>query len=147
MDNSVRQILEGSHRKLEEEKEKEIRGICKIRMKVKNLKKDPNKGPRGKNQQRQRRTIEKYKKQCMEREGKIIGLERAIDFIDQAGPVYGKTLKLEETAETEANPQTPPREPKPSQYNPQPAGQAYERTKKRGMPPEQKQTGRHPRGN
>ena len=82
--NSISEILKGSRRKLEEEKEREIRGICKIRMKVKNLKKDPNEGPREENQQRRKRSIEKYEKQCTEREGKVIGLEMAIDFVEQS---------------------------------------------------------------
>ena len=43
-DNSISEILERSRRKLEEEKEREIRGIREIRMKVKNLKKTPTKG-------------------------------------------------------------------------------------------------------
>ena len=49
-DNRVSEVLEVSRRKLEEEKEREIRG-----MKVKNLKKDPNEEPRGENQKNEGR--------------------------------------------------------------------------------------------
>ena len=83
-DNSINEILEGSHRKLEETKEREISGILKTRMKFKNLKKDLDKGSEGENHQIQRKSIERYKKHCKECEGKIIGLERAIDFVEQS---------------------------------------------------------------
>ena len=51
-DNRASEILEGSRKKLEEEKEREIRGIRKIRIKVKKLKKGPNEEPKGENQKK-----------------------------------------------------------------------------------------------
>ena len=61
-DNRASEILEGSRKKLEEEKEREIRGIRKIRIKVKKLKKGPNEEPKGENQKKTKAEDRKVRK-------------------------------------------------------------------------------------
>ena len=60
--NSISEFLEGLRRKLEEEKEKEVRGILKMRMKIQNLKRYLEEGSGGAYQQIQRESLERYEK-------------------------------------------------------------------------------------
>ena len=88
--NSINKVIEGLRRKLEVEKDKEVRGILKMRKKIQNLKKYLDEGSGGAYRQVQRELLERYKKYCTEREGMVLGLERAIDLVEQAEGEQGQ---------------------------------------------------------
>ena len=88
--NSISKVLEGLCRMLKEEKDKEFRGILKMRKKIQNLKKYLDEGSGGAYRQVWRELLERYKKYCTEREGMVLGLERAIDLVEQAEGKQGQ---------------------------------------------------------
>ena len=80
--NSTSKFLEGLRKELEEEKDKEVRGISKMKIKILNLKRHLGKNPVGAHRQIQGEVIERYENYCTEQKGMVQGLERAIELVE-----------------------------------------------------------------
>ena len=78
-----REALVGVCRKLEEEKNKEVRELIQLSKKIQDMKKSLAKGAGGVYRPAYRELIRRNEGYHREREGVEIGLERAIDLIEQ----------------------------------------------------------------
>ena len=68
--------------KLEAEKDKEVRGILKRRKQIQDMKKDLDQGSGGKYRQVYMELLERDQKYCKEREGIVVGIEKAIALVE-----------------------------------------------------------------
>ena len=76
------EALRGIRGKLENEKDKEVRGVMKQRKKIHDLKKYLDESSGGTYRQVNMESLERYKKDCKEREGMVLGFEKAIVIVE-----------------------------------------------------------------
>ena len=85
-DNRLREerkeALNEIREQLEAEKDKEARGVLKRRKQIHDTKKDLDQGSGGKYRQVRMESLERDEKYCKEREGIVVGLEKAIAIVE-----------------------------------------------------------------